>query len=78
MRSSSTAKKAAPIPTLAERIEAFKEEVEEALSALAEEHRPKREDGAVPAGTMRQLWMARAGGNVFEGYLVAKREFPDG
>ncbi|PWT79340.1 MAG: hypothetical protein C5B58_13665 [Acidobacteria bacterium] len=73
---SSLAKKAPPIPSLAQRIEALKEEVEEALSALAEEHRPKREDGAVPAGVIRQLWMARAGGNVFEAYLIAVKEFP--
>jgi len=72
----STAKKAAPIPTLAERIEALKEEVEEALSALAEERRPKGEGRAVPAGFMRQNWMARTGGNVFKAYLIAIKEFP--
>jgi len=68
------AKKASPIPSLAERVEALKEEVEEALNALAEERRPKGEGRAVPAGAMRQLWMAKAGGNMFEAYLIAVKQ----
>jgi len=67
-----SAKKAAPIPTLAERIEALKEEVEEALTALSEERRP----ASVPGPWIRQNWMARGGGNVFEAYLAAIKEFP--
>lgn len=61
-----------PVPTLAERIGALKEEIEAELDRLAEERRPP----SVPGPWMRQNWMAKAGGNVFEAYLIAVREFP--
>jgi hypothetical protein len=40
---------------------------------LAELHRPKGV-GAVPAQAIRRMWEARAGGNVFEAYLLAAKE----
>lgn len=58
------------IPTLAERIAALKEESDEALDKLAEEMRPPN----VPGPALRQMWMAKAGGNVFDAYLIASRE----
>jgi hypothetical protein len=73
MRRSSAAKKVPPpIRSLADRITALKEEVEDELSRLAEEKRP----AGVPGPWLRQNWMARAGGNPFEAYLVAVKEFP--
>jgi len=48
--------------SLAERIEAIKEEAERGLDRLAEERRPE----SVPAPWIRQNWMAKAGGNEFE------------
>jgi hypothetical protein len=83
-----TAVKAPPIPTLAERIAALREEVEAELDRLAELHRPKGEwkdtaivgvkdlVGAVPAEDIRLGWMAKGGGHVFEAYLSAIKEFP--
>src|SRR5262249_10279986 len=58
------------IPTLAERIAALEEESDEALDKLAEEMRPPN----VPGPALRQMWMAKAGGNVFDAYLIASRE----
>jgi len=58
------------IPTLVERVEALKEEVSDALTALADLHRPSN----VPGPWLRQNWIAKAGGNVFEAYLVAMKE----
>jgi hypothetical protein len=58
------------IPTLAERIEAMEDEVDQALDALAEQTRPP----SVPAGVMRRMWQAKAAGNIFHAYLVAIKE----
>jgi hypothetical protein len=58
------------IPTLAERIEALREEVNAELDRLAEERRPP----SIPGPWMRQNWMAKGGGNVFEAYLAAIKE----
>ena len=68
-----TAKKKVDIvPSLAERITALEEEVDQELDRLAEEVRPKDEHAAIPAGTIRRMWEARAAGNLFHAYLVAK------
>lgn len=53
-------------PTLAKRIEADKAEAEAELDKLAEELRPSN----VPGPSLKQMWMAKAGGNVFEAYLL--------
>jgi hypothetical protein len=58
------------IPTLAERIEALENEVDQALDDLAEQTRPPN----VPAGAMRRMWEAKAAGNLFHAYLVAIKE----
>jgi len=58
------------IPTLAERIEALEEEVDDALDRLAEQRRPSN----VPAGVMRRMWEAKAAGNIFYAYLIAVKE----
>jgi hypothetical protein len=58
------------IPTLAERIEALREEVSAELDRLAEERRPP----SIPGPWMRTNWMARGGGNVFEAYLAATKD----
>jgi len=62
------------IPTLAERIEALEEEVDEALDALAEERRPKGEGRALPADSVRRMWEAKAAGNLFHAWLIACKE----
>jgi hypothetical protein len=60
--------------SLAERIEAIKDEADKELDRLAELRRPTGA-GAVPAGVIRQLWEARAGaGNVVEACLIALKE----
>jgi len=57
---------------LAELIEKVREEADKRLDCFAEAQRPKGESGAIPASTFRQIsWTARAGGNVFEAYLLA-------
>jgi len=53
-------------PTLADRIKAIKDEAESELDRLAEELRPSN----VPGPSLRQMWMAKAGNNVFEAYLL--------
>ena len=58
------------IPTLAERIEALEEEVDDALDRLAEQTRPPN----VPSGVMRRMWEAKAAGNIFYAYLIAVKE----
>jgi hypothetical protein len=56
--------------TLAERVESLEQECSDALDRLAEENRP----ASVPARVIRQLWTAKAAGNVFHAYLVAAKE----
>ena len=58
------------IPTLAERIEALEDEVDDALDRLSEQTRPSN----VPAGVMRRMWEAKAAGNIFYAYLIAVKE----
>ena len=72
MRNTAAKRKAEPVPTLAERIEALREEIDEELTRLSEEKRPWN----VPGPCVRQGWMARGGGSVFEAYLAAIKEFP--
>jgi hypothetical protein len=48
-------------------VEALKEEVDAELDRLADLHRPSN----VPAPWLRLNWMAKAGGNMFEAYLMA-------
>jgi hypothetical protein len=72
MMTATAKRKSDPIPTLAERVEALKEEVEAELDRLAELHRPP----SIPGPWIRQNWMGKGGGNVFEAYLAAVREFP--
>jgi len=69
---SAVKKKAPPIPSLAERISALKEEVESELDRLSEANRPS----TVPGPWVKQNLMAKAGGNAFEAYLLAVKEFP--
>ena len=57
--------------TLADRIIAIEKEADAELDRLAEEVRPKDEHAAIPAGTIRRMWEARAMGNIFYAYLVA-------
>jgi hypothetical protein len=64
------AKQKPSISTLAERIEALREEVSAVLDRLAEERRPP----SIPGPWMRQNWMAKGGGNVFEAYLAATKD----
>jgi hypothetical protein len=52
-------------PTLAERIKAVEEEADAELDILAEQMRPSN----IPGPSLRQMWLARAGGNVLEAYL---------
>jgi hypothetical protein len=67
---SAAAKKAPPIPTLAERIVALRAEVEAELDRLSEANRPP----SIPGPWIKQNWMGKGGGNVFEAYLAAVRE----
>jgi len=60
---------------LEERIEALEKEIDAELDRMAEEVRPKDERGAIPAGTIRRMWLARAAGNLFHAYLVAKGKY---
>lgn len=53
-------------PSLADRIKAVKDEADAELDRLAEEMRPSN----IPGPSMRQMWMAKAGGNVLETYLM--------
>jgi FAD/FMN-containing dehydrogenase len=57
-----------------EAIEAWKTKLSEALDALAE----ARRHPSIPGPWLKQNWMARAGGNVggnvFDAYIVARRE----
>jgi len=61
--------------SLVERIEAMEREIDAELNRMAEEVRPKSEHAAVPAGTIRRMWEARAAGNLFHAYLVAKGKY---
>jgi F0F1-type ATP synthase membrane subunit b/b' len=61
--------------TLEERIEAMEKEIDAELDRMAEEVRPKGEHAAVPTGTIRRMWEARAAGNLFHAYLVAKGKY---
>ena len=70
MKSTAAKKLKLSVPSLADRIEALREEVSDALSALAELHRPS----SVPGPWLRQNWVAKAAGNVFEAYLLAVKE----
>ena len=70
-----TAKKNTRTPSLAERVEALEKEIDAELDRMAEEVRPKDEHAAVPAGTIRRMWEARAAGNLFHAYLVAKGKY---
>jgi len=62
-------------PSLAERVEALEKEIDAELDRMAEEQRPKGEGCALPADSMRRMWLARAGGNLFHALLVAKGKF---
>jgi len=57
-------------PSLAERIEALEAECDAELDRLAEETRHAN----IPAGVIKQMWMAKGGGNVLHAYLAAARE----
>jgi len=64
-------KNAAPVtPSLAERIDALEAECDAELNRLAEETRHAN----IPAGVIRQMWMAKGAGNVFHAYRCAARE----
>jgi hypothetical protein len=58
------------IPTLAERIQALKEEIDGELDRLAEQNRPAN----IPAPWLKQNWLGKANGNAFEALLIAARE----
>jgi len=60
---------------LEDRIVEMEEEVDAELDRMAEEVRPKDEHAAIPAGTIRRMWEARAGGNLFHALLIAKGKF---
>jgi len=60
---------------LAELIEEVRAEADARLDALAEQRRPKGEIGSIPASTFRLIsWGAKAGGNIFESFLLAAKE----
>ena len=62
------------IPTLADRVEALMEELEEALEALAEERRPKGEHG-MPRPLMRRMLNAKGFGDCLcRSYRAALKE----
>jgi hypothetical protein len=57
--------------SLADRVKALRAECEAALDKEAEKQRPKGEGCALPAESMRAMWMARGGGHIFDAYLIA-------
>jgi len=57
--------------SLAARVKALRDECDAELDRLAEELRPKSERGALPAQSMRAMWLARGGGHIFDAYLAA-------
>ena len=65
-----TAKRASGPSSLAERIEALEAEADAELDRLANETRHAN----IPAGVIKQMWMARGGGNTFYAYLAAAKE----
>jgi len=66
----SVAKRKDIVPSLAERIRALEEEASDEIDRLAETTRHAN----IPAAVIRQMWMARGGGNVLHAYLAAARE----
>ena len=66
----SVAKRKDIVPSLSERIRALEEEASDEIDRLAETTRHAN----IPAGVIRQMWMARGGGNVLHAYLAAARE----
>src|SRR5262249_22756724 len=60
--------------SLVDEINRIKDKVDRELDRLAEERRPKGEGSAVPRDTVRQLWMAKGGGNAIEAYLAVVKE----
>jgi hypothetical protein len=68
MTRQSTAKKLS-IPTLAERVRALEEEVNDALDRLADQTRPS----SVPAGVMRRMWRQRPPAISFAHILLPRR-----
>ena len=58
------------VPSLAERIRALEEEAGDEIDRLAEATRHAN----IPAGVIRQMWMAKGGGNVLHAYLAAAKE----
>ena len=54
-------------PTLAQRIHDIEKEAETGLTRLSEKYRPP----GVPGPTLRQMWVAKAGGNIFHAYQWA-------
>jgi hypothetical protein len=60
----------APAEDAIDVIEAWREKLDDALSALAEARRPP----SIPGPWLKQNWMAKAGGNTFEAYIGARRE----
>ena len=69
-----TAKQKVQVPTLAERVECLMEGLEEALEALAEERRPKGENG-MPRPLMRRMIDARGFGDCLcRSYRAAIKE----
>jgi len=75
MQAKRNTRKSEKTPSLAERVEALEKEIDAELDRMAEEVRPKDEHAAVPAGTIRRMWEARAAGNLFHAYLVAKGKY---
>ena len=53
-------------PSLADRIKAIEDETDAELDRLAEELRPSN----VPGPSIRQIWLAKTGGNVLKAYLL--------
>jgi hypothetical protein len=69
MARQSTAKRL-NVPTLIERVEAIKAEVEDELTNLSETYRPP----SVPGPALKRMWLAKANGNPFEALLIAMKE----
>jgi len=75
------AAKKVSIPTLEKRVEALREELEEALDALAAERKAlveksaQGEGGAIPQASLRRIIDAKGFGDCLcRSYLVAKKE----
>ena len=67
---SAAVKKKLSVPTLAERVEALKQEVDDELTNLSEIYRPS----TVPGPVLKRMWLSKTVGTAFEAYLLLANE----